>query len=61
MQVLIAQGIIGDFRAPDLIRFGISPLYNSAEDITHLVAALGQALDSDGYLHPALQKRQQVT
>ena len=61
MQVLIAQGIIGDFRAPDLIRFGISPLYNSPEDITHLVAALGQALDSDSYLHPELQKRQQVT
>ena len=33
MQALIAHGVIGDFRMPDVIRFGITPLYSSFADI----------------------------
>jgi kynureninase len=40
MQALIAQGVIGDFRAPNIMRFGITPLFTSLDDITRAVYIL---------------------
>lgn len=47
MQALIARGVIGDFRAPDVIRFGLPALYTRYEDVWHAVEALRRILESD--------------
>ena len=46
MQALIARGVIGDFRAPDILRFGFAPLYNRFEDAYRAAEALGDIMDS---------------
>lgn len=45
-QALIERGVIGDFRAPDILRFGLTPLYTRFEDIWQAVEILGDILDS---------------
>ena len=61
MQALIARGVIGDFRAPDNLRFGFSPLYLRFEDVWDAVEALRQVLLSREYLDPRFSRRAAVT
>lgn len=49
MQALIARGIIGDYREPEIMRFGFTPLYTSFVDVWDAVDALAQILDEQAY------------
>jgi kynureninase len=60
-QALIDQGVIVDFRAPDVIRFGFSPLYNRFADIGLAVAALARVIEEKLYLESAFSIRREVT
>ena len=59
MQALIARGIIGDYREPDIMRFGFTPLYTRFVDVWDAVDALANILDESKYDTAA--KRDAVT
>ena len=61
MQALIARGVIGDFRAPDVMRFGFAPLYIGAEDLDAAVATLADILDSRAWDRPEFRRAHAVT
>lgn len=61
MQALIAHGVIGDFRAPDIIRFGFTPLYLDADDVSQAVAILAEILRDRLWDTPEFSTRQRVT
>ncbi|URW74658.1 kynureninase [Sphingomonas donggukensis] len=49
MASLIARGVIGDFRGPDLLRFGFTPLYLGFEDVWRAAEILGEVLASGAW------------
>ena len=61
MRALIAHGVIGDFRAPDLMRFGFAPLYNGFVDVVRAVAILGDILGSGEWDQPRFHERAKIT
>jgi kynureninase len=61
MPALIAQGVIGDFRAPDIIRFGFAPLYNSHVEVFDAAAALTEILDTRSWDKPVFLAKKAVT
>jgi kynureninase len=61
MQALIAHGVIGDFRAPDIIRFGVTPLYTRFVDIWEAAAILTRILDERLWDDPRFKSRKAVT
>ena len=60
-QALIARGVIGDFRAPDILRFGLTPLYIGFEDMVRAGDILADVLRSEAYRDPAFSERNAVT
>jgi kynureninase len=61
MRALIDRGVIGDFRAPNLMRFGFTPLYLDRADIVAAVDILEEVLETGAYRDPAYQTRSRVT
>ena len=61
MQALIERGVIGDFRSPDILRFGFAPLYTRYEDVWLAAAALADVLDSECWNDPRYSVRSTVT
>ena len=61
MQALIAHGVIGDFRAPDVMRFGFTPLYIDEDDVTRAAEILARIITDRLWDDPAYHARQAVT
>ena len=61
MQALIARGVIGDFRAPDILRFGFTPLYTRFADVWDAVDRLSQVMTSAEWKEPRFSVRAAVT
>jgi kynureninase len=61
MQALIARGVIGDFRAPDILRFGFAPLYISHRDVWHAVDILHDVMTSGAWDQSQFKQRAAVT
>jgi len=61
MQALIARGVIGDFRAPDILRFGFAPLYVSFLDIWNAVTELKAVMAGAEWQRAEFRRRAAVT
>lgn len=60
-QALIARGVVGDFRAPDILRLGIAPAYLSYRDIARAIAIVKAVLEERAWDRPAYHQPKTVT
>ena len=61
IQALIHDGVIGDFRAPDILRFGFTPLYLSPEDVARAADKLAAIMAEGRWDRPEFHARAKVT
>lgn len=67
VQALIARGVIGDFRAgngkndPDILRFGLTPLYLGFADVWHAVRHLKEVMETREWQQPQFSQKHAVT
>ncbi len=60
-QALIARGVIGDFRDPDILRMGLTPLYLSHEDVWRAGEILREIITTEAWRDPRFSQRLAVT
>jgi kynureninase len=60
MQALIARGVIGDFRQPDIIRLGLTPLYLRYQDIYRAAEVLGEVIAARAWDRPEFKRKAKV-
>jgi len=61
VRALVARGVVGDFRAPDVLRFGFAPLYVRFVDAWDAAGALAGVLSSHAHERPEFRRREAVT
>ncbi len=61
VQALVERGVVGDFRTPDVARFGFAPLYVTHADVFDAVSHLVAVLENDEHLRPEYAVRNAVT
>ena len=61
MQTLISHSVVGDFRQPNILRFGFSPLYIRFEDVWHAVICLREIMQTKEWQSEQFNKRGYVT
>lgn len=61
MQALIARGVIGDFRAPDTMRFGFTPLYLGEAEVMKAVDILAEVIGGRLWDRPEYHRKAAVT
>ncbi len=61
VQALIAANVIGDFRAPNIMRFGFTPLYLTLDDVRQAVQRFENIMSSQEYKKPEFQVRKAIT
>ncbi|WP_133470660.1 kynureninase [Paraglaciecola marina] len=60
-QALIEKGVIADFRAPNILRFGFTPLYTSYEDVWQAIDMLSNIVKNETYKEPRFNVSLKVT
>ena len=61
VQAMIERGVIGDFRAPDIMRFGFAPLYIRFQDVWDAAQIMADCVADEVWRDPKYQTRLAVT
>ncbi|MEO9820698.1 MAG: kynureninase [Paracoccaceae bacterium] len=61
IQALVDKGVVGDFRAPNIMRFGFTPLYLDEEDVVAAAKVVEQVISNELWRDPKYQTKSKVT